>query len=60
MTSKMLDWKIQPDFMRVKTIQYDAIGRVLDCVYTSEEAEFNSHFCTFLLNKVKPCALKGL
>ena len=30
-TSKMVDWKIQTDLTRVKTIQYDAIGGVLDC-----------------------------
>ena len=38
MTSKMVDWKIQTDLTRVKTIQYDAVGGVLDCFYTSEEA----------------------
>ena len=25
MTSKVLDWKIQPDLTHVKTIQYDAV-----------------------------------
>ena len=34
MISKMLDWKIQLDLTHVKTIQYDAVGRVLDCFYT--------------------------
>ena len=39
MTLKMVDQKIQTaNLMRVKTIQYDAIGGVLDCFYTSEEA----------------------
>ncbi len=38
MTSKLVDWKIHTDLTRVKTIQYDAVGGVLDCVYTSEEA----------------------
>jgi hypothetical protein len=38
-TSKiMMDWKIQTDLTRVTTIQYDAVGKVLDCFYTSEEA----------------------
>ena len=31
MTSKMLDWKIQPNLTPVKTIKHDAVGRVLDC-----------------------------
>ena len=35
MTSNMLDRKIQSDLTRVKTIQYDAVGGVLDCFYTS-------------------------
>ena len=38
MTSKMVDWKIHTDLTGVKTIQYDAVGGVLDCSYTSEEA----------------------
>ena len=38
MTSKMVDAKILTDLMRVKTIQYDVVGGVLDCFYTSEEA----------------------
>ena len=37
MNSNMLDRKIQPDLTHVKTIQYDAIGGVLDWSYTSEE-----------------------
>ena len=36
MTSKMVDWKIQTDHTCVKTIQYDAVGGVLDCFYTSD------------------------
>ena len=39
-TSKMLDGKIQTDLTHVKTIQYDTVGRVLDCFYTNEEAWF--------------------
>jgi hypothetical protein len=38
MTSKMVDLKILTDLTRVKTIQYNAIGGVMDCYYTSEEA----------------------
>ena len=38
MTSNMLDMKIQPGLTCVKTIQDDAVGGVLDCFYTSEEA----------------------
>ena len=34
---KMLDWKIQTAKTSVKIIQYDTIGRVLDCFNTSEE-----------------------
>ena len=30
--------KMQTDLTRVKTIQYDAVGGVLDCFYKSEEA----------------------
>ena len=37
MTSKMVDWKIQTDFTRVKTIQYDAVVGVLDWFYKSDE-----------------------
>ena len=38
MTSKMVDWKIQNDLTSVKAIQYDAMGGVLDYIYTSREA----------------------
>ena len=38
MSSKIVNWKIQTDLTHVKTIQYDAVGKVLDCFYTSEEA----------------------
>ena len=38
MTSKMVDWKIQNNITRVKIIQYDVVGGVLDYFYTSEEA----------------------
>ena len=31
MTWKVLDWKIQYDLTSGKTIQYEAVGRVLDC-----------------------------
>ena len=37
MTSKMVDWKIHTNLRPIKTIQYDAVGGVLDCFYTSEE-----------------------
>ena len=30
MTSKMVDWKIQTDLTHVKTIQYYAVGGILD------------------------------
>ena len=38
MTSKIVDWKIQTNLTHVKTIQYDAVGGILDCFYTCEEA----------------------
>ena len=45
MTSKRLEWGIKPDLPRVKTIQFDDVGGVLDYFYTSEEAWiFNSVF----------------
>ena len=34
MTSKMLDWKIQPDLARFKTIQQEAVGGVLLIAFT--------------------------
>ena len=34
MTSKMLDWKIQTDLTHVKTIQNNALGGAMDCLYT--------------------------
>ena len=37
-TRTYMDWKIQTDLTCVKTIQYDAVGGVLDCFYTCEEA----------------------
>ena len=49
MTSKKVDWKIQTDLTLIKTIQYDAIGKVLDCFYTSGEAWiFNPPFLNHL------------
>ena len=38
MTSKIVDWKIQTDLTHVKPIQYDAVGGLLDCFYTIQEA----------------------
>ena len=37
-TSKIVVWKLQTNLTHVETIQYDTVGGVLDCLYTSEEA----------------------
>jgi hypothetical protein len=39
MTLKMLDWKIQTDLTSIKTIQYNALGRVLSAVKPNQKME---------------------
>jgi hypothetical protein len=57
MTLKMLDWKIQTDLTSIKTIQYNALGRVLSAVKPNQKMEKKPNHFGELLEKLTVCTV---